>query len=212
MEEKSTEHDQNLRFGDSLNEQISKVHYWLMKAEPESRIVKGIDVKFSIDDLANMPNGVSQWDGVRNYEARNNMKNGMKIKDKVITCYIGISKILKISAFNMYKLQVLFYHSNCKTPGIAGLAEIVKEAYPDYTAFDESHPYYDPKSNKDNPKWFMVDVKFVRKFNRLITLKELQAHKDDGLKGMALLSRGRLSIQPVKKEHYDFILELEKKI
>ncbi|CAG8569812.1 5203_t:CDS:2 [Funneliformis caledonium] len=136
-----------------------------------------------------MPNGVSQWDGVRNYEARNNMKNGMKIKDKV-----------------------LFYHSNCKTPGIAGLAEIVKEAYPDYTAFDESHPYYDPKSNKDNPKWFMVDVKFVRKFNRLITLKELQAHKDDGLKGMALLSRGRLSIQPVKKEHYDFILELEKKI
>ncbi|CAI2181852.1 12397_t:CDS:10 [Funneliformis geosporum] len=189
--EKSTDPDQNLRLNspeDNLNEQKSNVHYWLMKAEPESRIVKGKDVKFSIDDLANMHNGVSQWDGVRNYEARNNMKNGMKIEDKV-----------------------LFYHSNCKTPGIAGLAEIVKEAYPDYTAFDEFHPYYDPKSNKDNPKWFMVDVKFVRKFNRLITLKELQAHKDDGLKGMALLCRGRLSIQPVKKEHYDFILELEKK-
>ncbi|RIA97052.1 PUA-like domain-containing protein [Glomus cerebriforme] len=170
---------------ESMNEQIENLQYWLMKAEPDSRIVKGKDVKFSINDLADMPDGVSQWDGVRNYEARNIMKDKMKIGDKV-----------------------LFYHSNCKTPGIAGLAEIVKEAYPDYTAFDEFHPYYDPKSNKDNPRWFMVDVKFVRKFKRLITLKELQTHRDK-LKDMTLLSRGRLSIQPVKKEHYRFILELE---
>ncbi|CAB4410995.1 unnamed protein product [Rhizophagus irregularis] len=151
---------------ESSNKQVETFQYWLMKAEPNSRIVKGKDVKFSIDDLADMPDGVSQWDGVRNYEARNIMRDKMKVKDKV-----------------------LFYHSNCKTPGLAGLAEIVKEAYPDYTAFDESHPYYDPKSNKDNPRWFMVDIKFVRKFKRLITLKELQAHKDK-LMDMVLLNRG----------------------
>ncbi|CAB4391177.1 unnamed protein product [Rhizophagus irregularis] len=155
---------------ESSNKQVETFQYWLMKAEPNSRIVKGKDVKFSIDDLADMPDGVSQWDGVRNYEARNIMRDKMKVKDKV-----------------------LFYHSNCKTPGLAGLAEIVKEAYPDYTAFDESHPYYDPKSNKDNPRWFMVDIKFVRKFKRFITLKELQAHKDK-LMDMVLLNRGRLSL------------------
>ncbi|KAJ2720917.1 hypothetical protein GGI07_004313 [Coemansia sp. Benny D115] len=106
-----------------------------MKAEPESRIVKGIDVKFSIDDLRSMKNSTSQWDGVRNYEARNIMRDQMKVGDRV-----------------------LFYHSNCKSPGIAGTATIARSAYPDYTAFDPNHPYYDPKSNKESPRWFMVNL------------------------------------------------------
>ncbi|KAJ2800971.1 hypothetical protein H4R20_003860, partial [Coemansia guatemalensis] len=107
--------------------------YWLMKAEPESRIVKGIDVKFSIDDLQAMENSTSPWDGVRSYEARNIMRDKMKVGDKA-----------------------LFYHSNCKEPGIAGVMTVVRCGYPDYTAFDLDHPYYDPKSNKAAPKWYMV--------------------------------------------------------
>ncbi|KAJ1944080.1 hypothetical protein GGF37_002357, partial [Kickxella alabastrina] len=103
-----------------------------MKAEPETRIVKGVDVKFSIDNLRQMPNSISEWDGVRNFEARNIMRDQMKIGDKI-----------------------LFYHSNCKAPGVAGVATIVREGYPDYTAFDPDHPYFDTKSNKEEPKWYM---------------------------------------------------------
>ncbi|KAJ2292084.1 hypothetical protein IW141_002170 [Coemansia sp. RSA 355] len=132
-----------------------------MKSEPESRIIKGIDVKFSIDDLQAMPDATSQWDGVRNYKARNYLRDDIKRGDKV-----------------------LFYHSNCKVPGIAGLAIVTKEGYPDYTAFDAKHPYYDPKSSTDAPKWFMVDVKFERKFDRILPLAEIKQH--NLLKEMAL--------------------------
>ncbi|KAJ2496064.1 hypothetical protein GGH96_006080, partial [Coemansia sp. RSA 1972] len=145
--------------------------YWLMKSEPESRIVKGRDVKFSIDDLQAMPDATSQWDGVRNYKARNYLRDDIKRGDKV-----------------------LFYHSNCKVPGIAGLATVTKEGYPDYTAFDAEHPYYDPKSSTDAPKWFMIDVKFERKFDRILPLAEIKQHSL--LKEMALVKQGRLSIQP----------------
>ncbi|CAO3683218.1 unnamed protein product [Umbelopsis vinacea] len=171
---------------DQMNNKLKNTEYrcWLMKAEPDTRIVKDKDVKFSIDDLKAMPNSTSQWDGVRNFEARNIMRDSMKIGH-----------------------QVLFYHSNCKQPGIAGIAEIVREGYIDYTAFDESHPYFDPKSDKSNPKWYMVDVKFVRKLKRLIPLKELQSCKD--LSEMMLIKRGRLSVQPVTDDEYNFILSLE---
>ncbi|KAJ2458319.1 hypothetical protein GGF42_002142 [Coemansia sp. RSA 2424] len=107
-----------------------------MKAEPESHIVKGKDVKFSIDDLRSMKESTSPWDGVRNFEARNIMRDQMKVGDKV-----------------------LFYHSNCKTPGVAGTATIVREGYPDDTAFDVEHPYYDAKStDPSSPKWYMVSA------------------------------------------------------
>ncbi|KAJ2356328.1 hypothetical protein GGF43_002142, partial [Coemansia sp. RSA 2618] len=142
-----------------------------MKSEPEPRIVKGKDVKFSIDDLQAMPDATSQWDGVRNYKARNYLRDEIKLGDKV-----------------------LFYHSNCKVPGIVGLATVVREGYPDYTAFDAKHPYYDPKSNSDAPKWFMVDVKFERKFDKILSLAEIK--QNSLLKEMALVKQGRLSIQP----------------
>ncbi|KAG2186336.1 hypothetical protein INT43_002774 [Umbelopsis isabellina] len=144
-----------------------------------------------LDLSSEAENDTSQWDGVRNFEARNIMRDRMKIGHKV-----------------------LFYHSNCKIPGVAGIAEIVREGYEDSmcltnkdTAFDEKHPYHDPKSDKSNPKWFMVDVKFVRKLKRLLPLKELQSYPQ--LSQMALIKRGRLSVQPVTEEEYNFILSQE---
>ncbi|KAJ3086681.1 Thymocyte nuclear protein 1 [Physocladia obscura] len=154
--------------------------FWLMKAEPETRFEKGKDVKFSIRDLQEM--NMSCWDGVRNYEARNNMRK-MKVGD---ICF--------------------FYHSNCKTPGIAGTMKVCKEAYPDFTAWDPEHPYYDPKSDKDDPRWFMVDVQFDSIFDRIISLKELQQCPE--LEEMQLIKRGRLSIQPVTTKEFDFIKSL----
>ncbi|GAB5587240.1 hypothetical protein Unana1_02140 [Umbelopsis nana] len=171
---------------DKSSKNDTEYRCWLMKAEPDSRIVKDKDVKFSIDDLKAMPNSTSQWDGVRSFEARNIMRDRMKVGH-----------------------QVLFYHSNCKQPGVAGIAEVVREGYVDYTAFDEKHPYFDPKSDESNPKWYMVDVKFVRKLKRLIPLKELQSCKE--LSDMVLIRRGRLSVQPVKDEEFKFILNLEDK-
>ncbi|RKP25508.1 PUA-like domain-containing protein [Syncephalis pseudoplumigaleata] len=162
---------------------LGTTNYWLMKAEPESRIVKGKDVKFSIDDLAAMPNATSCWDGVRNYEARNIMRDRMHIGDRV-----------------------LFYHSNCKQPGIAGVAEVVREGYPDHTALDATHPYHDPKLKPgDENRWFMVDVKLVAKYPRLVTLEELKRYKTTHLSEMVLLNRGRLSVQPVTRDEYAFI-------
>ncbi|KAJ3056239.1 hypothetical protein HDU99_007440, partial [Rhizoclosmatium hyalinum] len=99
-----------------------------------------------------------------------------------------------------------FYHSNCKVPGIAGLMKVVKEAYPDFTAWDPEHPYYDAKSDKEAPKWFMVDVEYVGEFDRLIPLKELQGYSE--LKEMHLVKRGRLSIQPVTSDEFEFIRSL----
>ncbi|XP_006892876.1 PREDICTED: thymocyte nuclear protein 1 [Elephantulus edwardii] len=167
--------------------------HWLMKSEPESRLEKGVDVKFGIEDLKEQPNQTTCWDGVRNYQARNFLR-AMKLEE-----------------------EAFFYHSNCKEPGIAGLMKIVKEAYPDHTQFEKNNPHYDPSSKKENPKWSMVDVQFVRMMKRFIPLAELktyyQAHKTTGgpLKNMALFTSQRLSVQPLTQEEFDFILELEKK-
>ncbi|KAI8982773.1 PUA-like domain-containing protein, partial [Trametes punicea] len=180
---------------------------WLMKAEPDSRIVKGKDVKFSVDDFESAK--TTPWEGVRNAEARNLMKE-MKVGDKV-----------------------LFYHSNCKNPGMFArnptecaltLVQVSKEAYPDYTAWDASHPYYDPKTDKENPKWYMVDVTFVRRAPHFVPLSLLRniagaSHPpaevsyigNDGvkaIKGMALVTRGRLSVQRVEEETWRVIEEL----
>ncbi|NXB94189.1 THYN1 protein, partial [Vidua chalybeata] len=159
----------------------SKITYchWLLKSEPESRLEKGVDVKFSVDDLKAQPNQTTCWDGVRNYQARNFLRS-MKLGQ-----------------------QAFFYHSNCKEPGIVALVKIVKEAYPDHTQFDQKDPHYDSTSRKENPKWSMVDVQFVRMTKRFIPLSEIKAHhlahKADGgpLKDMMLFTRQRLSIQPL---------------
>ncbi|KAH6902828.1 PUA-like domain-containing protein [Coprinopsis sp. MPI-PUGE-AT-0042] len=174
--------------------------YYLLKAEPDSRIVKGKDVKFSVDDFEQV--GTSPWEGVRNFEARNIMQ-AMKVGDKA-----------------------LFYHSNCKTPGVAAFAEVSKEAYPDYTAWDQSHPYYDPKSDEAKPKWFMVELTFKSRpkhFIPLALLKFIAASKgseppegldylseDDlqAVRGMDLVTRGRLSVQRVRKPEWDAIHHL----
>jgi predicted RNA-binding protein with PUA-like domain len=144
--------------------------YWLMKSEPD---------EFSIDDL-NMQ-GSEHWDGVRNYQARNFMRDDMKIGD-----------------------MVLFYHSNTKPPGVVGLARVCREGYPDHTAFDKKDKHYDPKSDPDKPTWIMVDVEFVEKFPGVVSLDDLKA--DPSLDGMLVTRRGqRLSIQPVEKKHFDTV-------
>jgi predicted RNA-binding protein with PUA-like domain len=152
------------------------MNYWLMKSEPSA---------FGIDDLARRPNQTEAWDGVRNYQARNMIRDGMKIGD-----------------------LVFFYHSNCEAPGIVGLAEIVREAYPDPTAFDPAHKHYDLRSRPEQPTWFMVDVRFVRKLKRTIALAELKNHPE--LQDFPLVRRGnRLSIMPVSEMQWEFILALE---
>ena len=150
--------------------------YWLMKSEPSV---------FGIDDLKAKPQRTSFWDGVRNYQARNFMRDGMKKGDKVF-----------------------FYHSSCPEPGIVGIATVAREAYPDATAFDKKSPYYDPKSDPEKPIWMGVDVKFVRQFKRVIGLEELK--QEPRLDGFTLLRRGnRLSVMPVSEEHWNAVLELE---
>ena len=150
--------------------------YWLFKSEP---------FKFSWQMLKDKGAAGEEWDGVRNYQARNMMRDQMKGGD-----------------------QVLFYHSACKTPGVAGIAEVVREGYPDFTARDPESKYYDPKASEDNPRWYMVDVRFVRKLKRLIPLSELKANPQ--LEDMPLLRRGnRLSIMPVDPQHWQQILAME---
>ena len=152
------------------------MNYWLIKSEPDA---------FSIDDLKNSPGKKDHWDGIRNYQARNFMRDDMRKGD-----------------------QVLFYHSNCKEPGIVGIAEITSGAYPDHTAFDANSNYFDPKSDPENPRWLMVDVRYKRKLKRTITLAELKKYKK--LAEMQLLKRGnRLSIMPISKKHWNIILSLE---
>lgn len=151
------------------------MRYWLFKSEPSV---------FGIDDLQTLPNATEHWDGVRNYQARNFMRDDMKTGD-----------------------QGFFYHSNCKEPGIAGVVEIVREAYPDFTAQDPESRYYDPKSTCEEPRWYMVDVRLVRKFDRIIPLTQLKACPE--LDGLPLLRRGnRLSIMPVEERFWRFILKL----
>jgi predicted RNA-binding protein with PUA-like domain len=148
------------------------MNYWLMKTEPSC---------FSIDDLKQSKNQTTPWDGVRNYQARNMMRDDMAVGD-----------------------LVFFYHSNAKPAGIVGIAEVVSEAYPDYTAFDPENEHYDPKSQKDNPRWYMVDIKLKEKFDTIISLQELKQYPQ--LQNMQLLKKGnRLSVMPVNKSHWDFI-------
>lgn len=151
------------------------MRYWLMKSEPEA---------YSIDDLEK--DVTEHWDGIRNYQARNFMRDDMKIGDKV-----------------------LFYHSNCDVPGVVGLAEVASEPYPDHTAFDSASKYYDPKSKEDNPRWIMVDVKFIEKFDCTVSLKEMK--DEPALSDMRLVQKGnRLSIMPVEQSEFDVIVRMAK--
>jgi len=154
------------------------MRYWLMKSEPDA---------FSIDDLKSAPGKKTHWDGVRNYQARNFMRDGMRKGD-----------------------LIFFYHSNCEIPGIVGIAEVAsKEAYPDHTAFDPKDHHYDADSDPQNPRWLMVDIRYKRKTHRLISLAELKQHEKQ-LAGFALIRRGnRLSVMPVEKNQWEFILNLE---
>ncbi|MFC3025203.1 EVE domain-containing protein [Vibrio zhugei] len=148
--------------------------YWLFKTEPDT---------FSIDTLRTQK--VACWEGVRNYQARNMLRDDVKVGD-----------------------EVLIYHSSCKQVGIAGVAKVVKAAYPDYFAWDLSSDYYDHRSSPENPRWFMVDVEFCRTLTRLIPLSELKAHP--ALQAMPLVKRGnRLSIMPVMPDEWRTILEME---
>lgn len=152
--------------------------YWLMKSEPDA---------FGIDDLAACPNQTEAWDGVRNFQARNMVRDQMRVGD-----------------------PILFYHSNCKVPGIVGIAEVARESYPDHTAFDPQAKYYDPKSDPNKPRWFMVDVRYVRHLKRVITLNELKQYATGALEDFALVRRGnRLSVMPVTPEQWQFILSIE---
>lgn len=151
------------------------MNYWLMKSEPEA---------FSIDDLEQMPEQTEHWDGVRNYQARNMMRDDMKCGD-----------------------LVFFYHSNCKVPGIVGIMEVVRESYPDFTAFDPNSKYFDVKSDHDKPRWFMVDIRFIERFETTVALSALKHYPE--LEGMTLLRKGnRLSITPVSDKHWQFICQL----
>ena len=148
------------------------MNYWLVKSEPEV---------YSFDDLQKAPKKTTYWDGVRNYQARNTLRDSMKKGD-----------------------LVFFYHSNDEMKGIAGICEVVKEGYPDHTAFDAKHDHFDSKSKADVPTWYMVDLKAVKPFPEVLTLAELKAMK--GLEKMPLLQKGsRLSVQPVGSAEWALI-------
>ena len=149
------------------------MNHWLMKSEPDV---------YSIDDLER--DGREMWDSIRNYQARNMMRDDMRIGD-----------------------EIFFYHSNCKEPAIVGISRVCSEPYPDPIQFDKKSRYFDPKSSKEEPRWILVDVEFVRKFDQAITLTELKSYPQ--LEDMILTRRGnRLSIMPVENNHWKFILGL----
>ncbi len=149
--------------------------YWLFKSESDV---------FSIDDLQKMPRATSTWEGIRNYQARNFLRDSVQIND-----------------------EVFFYHSRIEPIGIVGVMDIVRNGYPDSFAFDMNSPYYDKKSKYNQPTWYMVDVVFKRKFEPMIPLTELRKHKE--LSKMVLLQKGsRLSIQPVTEYEFHFIMDL----
>jgi predicted RNA-binding protein with PUA-like domain len=153
------------------------MRYWLMKTEPGT---------FSVDDLAAAPRATTSWDGVRNYQARNMLRDEMKKQD-----------------------LVFLYYSSTAVPGIVAVMEIAKEGYPDKTAFDPKDHHYDPESDPAKPRWFMVDVRLKQRLARIITLDELRKHAAKELKGMVLLRPGnRLSVTPVEPAHWKFILSL----
>jgi predicted RNA-binding protein with PUA-like domain len=149
--------------------------YWLFKSEPHV---------FSFNDLKNAPDSTTHWDGVRNYQARNMLRDQINPGDKV-----------------------LYYHSNCDEIGIVGVAEVVRGGYPDHTARDPESHYYDPKATAENPIWYMVDIKWLQPFERTVTLKELKA--TTALQEMKVVQRGqRLSVQPVDKKHFDIVCKM----
>lgn len=153
------------------------MRHWLFKTEPDA---------FSIDDLAARVKQTEHWDGIRNYQARNFLRDQVKLGD-----------------------QVFIYHSSCKEVGIAGLAEVVKEAYPDHSQFDPESHYYDPKSTMDNPRWVMVDVKFVEKFPRILPLKKIKTMAE--ISEVGLVKKGhRLSIIPVNAAEFAELLKATK--
>ncbi len=148
------------------------MRHWLMKSEPGS---------YSIEDLER--NHVTSWDGVRNYQARNFMRDEMRVGD-----------------------AVLFHHSNASPPGVAGLARVSREGYPDPTALDPASDYFDPRASPEDPRWFMVDIEFAERFPRLVPLSELA--RTPGLEQMPLNNRSRLSVQPVTPEEYGIVVAL----
>ncbi len=153
------------------------IRYWLMKTEPGT---------YSIDDLAKEKDQTTCWEGVRNYQARNLLRDEIQQGDRV-----------------------LFYHSACKEPAVVGTAVVARSGYPDKFAFDRRSKYYDEKSHPDQPTWYLVDVKLDQKFDHPVTLAELK--QQDSLKDMVLLQKGsRLSVQPVKKSEFDTVLKLAK--
>jgi len=145
---------------------------WLVKSEEEVYSIRHLE-----------RDGITSWEGVRNFEARNLMRDEMKVGD-----------------------EVLFYHSNAKPAGVAGLARISREGYPDSFAFDAESPYFDPKSDPTQPRWFMVDLQFVEAFPEVVSLERIKSHP--GLTGMVLLRRSRLSVQPVSEREFTIIREL----
>ena len=154
------------------------MNYWLFKSEPDV---------FSVDDLARRPNRTAAWDGVRNYQARNMLRDDFKKGD-----------------------LAFLYHSSTDETGVAGIMQVVRTAYPDPTQFEKKNDHYDPASKREDPRWFVVDVQLKRRFKRVITLDELRKHETRELDGMLLLKRGnRLSITPVCEAHWQFILSLE---
>jgi predicted RNA-binding protein with PUA-like domain len=154
------------------------MNHWLMKTEPST---------FGIDDLARRPRKTAMWDGVRNYQARNMLRDEFRKGD-----------------------LAFLYHSSADETGIAGIMTVVGAAYPDPTQFDRKSEHHDPASTRENPRWLVVDVQLKRRLKRIITLDELREHESRALEGMLLLKRGnRLSITPISAAHWEFILSLE---
>lgn len=154
---------------------MGSMKYWLMKSEPDV---------FSFNDLKKRPNKTEPWNGVRNYQARNFMRDEMQVGD-----------------------LILFYHSSCEVPGVSGIARVSSPPYPDSTQFESKSEYFDPKATIENPRWFLVDVSFEKDLTKHVSLEELKSHK--ALCEMRLLQRGnRLSILPVTREEFEYIKKL----
>ena len=151
--------------------------YWLFKSEPTT---------FSIDDLKKSPKETTYWNGIRNYQVRNMLRDDIKVGD-----------------------HVFFYHSNATPPGIVGIMEVVQAGYPDYTAWDKKSPYFDEKSSAQKPRWYMVDVRFIKKLKHMLTLNDIK--KNPALKNMLILRKGnRLSITPVTTSEWETIIKIIK--
>jgi predicted RNA-binding protein with PUA-like domain len=153
---------------------MTDYRFWLFKSEPSS---------FSLEDLKNRPAATEHWDGVRNFQARNFLRDEVRVGDRV-----------------------LFYHSSIAEPAIVGVAEVVKAGYPDWTALDPEGDHFDPRATFENPIWYMVDLRFLRELPRPVTLAEMKGVS--ALSGMALLNRSRLSVQPITEEEWSLILSL----